>query len=362
MKPGSPHFGAGGETSRNFDFMLEGWQLNQPSWWGLFLLQILVKAMLRKRSFSNPFECPSRREERSMSAPGNLLMDRRLFRSSLKLHPSLRGWGQRASLGVDYLLLIPPVVPFYVSSRASPCGKHHVISSSSLITFISPTRQSHKAPFYVFGEAVVTDDEKWTDVESVPYFLTILFGAAGINVLASESLSVFRAAQPARRTPRAWRTFPPMVSVKRGTPLGSDGNPNALAGRKLLFQALGGRFGYGSTPARLRSLSASRLPRGLSAGYCAETEQCLTRGTCDRSSSTLVQHASWECLTVSAASETTEEMSGTWYGLAQELFCFLKSSKFSEQEQQQHLRWQDGLDQILGTGSPAVFFEVEHGK
>ncbi|KAI1903740.1 hypothetical protein AGOR_G00030330 [Albula goreensis] len=51
---------------------------------------ILVKAMLRKRSFSNPFECPSRREERSMSAPGNLLMDTWLFRSSLKLHPSLR--------------------------------------------------------------------------------------------------------------------------------------------------------------------------------------------------------------------------------------------------------------------------------
>ncbi|KAK5620737.1 Calcium/calmodulin-dependent protein kinase kinase 1 [Crenichthys baileyi] len=37
---------------------------------------ILVKAMLRKRSFSNPFECPSRREERSMSAPGSLLMGR----------------------------------------------------------------------------------------------------------------------------------------------------------------------------------------------------------------------------------------------------------------------------------------------
>ncbi|KAG7266021.1 hypothetical protein CRUP_017467 [Coryphaenoides rupestris] len=36
--------------------------------------KILVKAMLRKRSFGNPFECPSRREERSMSAPGNLLM------------------------------------------------------------------------------------------------------------------------------------------------------------------------------------------------------------------------------------------------------------------------------------------------
>uniref|UniRef100_A0A8C5DTA2 calcium/calmodulin-dependent protein kinase n=1 Tax=Gouania willdenowi TaxID=441366 RepID=A0A8C5DTA2_GOUWI len=34
---------------------------------------ILVKAMLRKRSFSNPFECPSRREERSMSAPGSEL-------------------------------------------------------------------------------------------------------------------------------------------------------------------------------------------------------------------------------------------------------------------------------------------------
>uniref|UniRef100_A0A3P9MFZ8 non-specific serine/threonine protein kinase n=1 Tax=Oryzias latipes TaxID=8090 RepID=A0A3P9MFZ8_ORYLA len=35
---------------------------------------ILVKAMLRKRSFSNPFESPSRREERSMSAPGSLLI------------------------------------------------------------------------------------------------------------------------------------------------------------------------------------------------------------------------------------------------------------------------------------------------
>lgn len=40
----------------------------------LFCFQILVRAMLRKRSFSNPFECPSRREERSMSAPGSLLM------------------------------------------------------------------------------------------------------------------------------------------------------------------------------------------------------------------------------------------------------------------------------------------------
>ncbi|NXR12820.1 KKCC1 kinase, partial [Semnornis frantzii] len=35
---------------------------------------ILVKAMLRKRSFGNPFEAQARREERSMSAPGNLLM------------------------------------------------------------------------------------------------------------------------------------------------------------------------------------------------------------------------------------------------------------------------------------------------
>ncbi|XP_015251352.1 PREDICTED: calcium/calmodulin-dependent protein kinase kinase 1-like isoform X1 [Cyprinodon variegatus] len=51
---------------------------------------ILVKAMLRKRSFSNPFECPTRREERSMSAPGSLLMDSWPFRPSLKLHPSRR--------------------------------------------------------------------------------------------------------------------------------------------------------------------------------------------------------------------------------------------------------------------------------
>uniref|UniRef100_A0A3P9KLJ2 calcium/calmodulin-dependent protein kinase n=1 Tax=Oryzias latipes TaxID=8090 RepID=A0A3P9KLJ2_ORYLA len=36
---------------------------------------ILVKAMLRKRSFSNPFECHARRAERSMSAPGGLLRE-----------------------------------------------------------------------------------------------------------------------------------------------------------------------------------------------------------------------------------------------------------------------------------------------
>ncbi|XP_023653018.2 calcium/calmodulin-dependent protein kinase kinase 1b [Paramormyrops kingsleyae] len=50
---------------------------------------ILVKAMLRKRSFSNPYKNLGRRM-RSMSAPGNLLADTRLLRSSSKLHPSLR--------------------------------------------------------------------------------------------------------------------------------------------------------------------------------------------------------------------------------------------------------------------------------
>ncbi|XP_037630413.1 calcium/calmodulin-dependent protein kinase kinase 1b isoform X1 [Sebastes umbrosus] len=52
---------------------------------------ILVKSMLRKRSFSNPFECLGRRAERSMSAPGGLLTGSfGLLRSSLQLHPSLR--------------------------------------------------------------------------------------------------------------------------------------------------------------------------------------------------------------------------------------------------------------------------------
>uniref|UniRef100_A0A3P8VPB8 calcium/calmodulin-dependent protein kinase n=1 Tax=Cynoglossus semilaevis TaxID=244447 RepID=A0A3P8VPB8_CYNSE len=42
----------------------------------LSAVQILVKSMLRKRSFSNPFEClTGRRAERSMSAPGGLLND-----------------------------------------------------------------------------------------------------------------------------------------------------------------------------------------------------------------------------------------------------------------------------------------------
>uniref|UniRef100_A0A8C3YSC6 calcium/calmodulin-dependent protein kinase n=1 Tax=Catagonus wagneri TaxID=51154 RepID=A0A8C3YSC6_9CETA len=40
-----------------------------PSWTTV----ILVKSMLRKRSFGNPFEPQARREERSMSAPGSLL-------------------------------------------------------------------------------------------------------------------------------------------------------------------------------------------------------------------------------------------------------------------------------------------------
>ncbi|XP_042342698.1 calcium/calmodulin-dependent protein kinase kinase 1b [Plectropomus leopardus] len=52
---------------------------------------ILVKSMLRKRSFSNPFECQGRRAERSMSAPGGLLTGSwGLLRSSPQLHPSLR--------------------------------------------------------------------------------------------------------------------------------------------------------------------------------------------------------------------------------------------------------------------------------
>ncbi|XP_054649781.1 calcium/calmodulin-dependent protein kinase kinase 1b isoform X2 [Dunckerocampus dactyliophorus] len=52
---------------------------------------ILVKSMLRKRSFSNPFECQARRAERSMSAPGGLLIGSwGLLRSSPLLHPSLR--------------------------------------------------------------------------------------------------------------------------------------------------------------------------------------------------------------------------------------------------------------------------------
>ncbi|CAB1418370.1 unnamed protein product [Pleuronectes platessa] len=51
---------------------------------------IVVKTMLRKRSFSNPFECLGRRAERSMSAPGGLLTGSWGLSSSPQLHPSLR--------------------------------------------------------------------------------------------------------------------------------------------------------------------------------------------------------------------------------------------------------------------------------
>ncbi|XP_066540249.1 calcium/calmodulin-dependent protein kinase kinase 1b [Hoplias malabaricus] len=50
---------------------------------------ILVKSMLRKRSFGNPFDFLSRRQGRSMSAPGNLISDPSLFRASVNVHPSL---------------------------------------------------------------------------------------------------------------------------------------------------------------------------------------------------------------------------------------------------------------------------------
>ncbi|XP_062872567.1 calcium/calmodulin-dependent protein kinase kinase 1b [Trichomycterus rosablanca] len=56
---------------------------------------ILVKSMLRKRSFGNPFDALSCRPSRSMSAPGNLISDTTLFRASVNVHPSL----SRASNG-----------------------------------------------------------------------------------------------------------------------------------------------------------------------------------------------------------------------------------------------------------------------
>ncbi|KAJ7995601.1 hypothetical protein DPEC_G00246280, partial [Dallia pectoralis] len=57
---------------------------------------ILVKSMLRKRSFSNPFECQNRKAERSMSAPGGLLAEC-LGRLESKVHPSLRTCPNRKS-------------------------------------------------------------------------------------------------------------------------------------------------------------------------------------------------------------------------------------------------------------------------
>lgn len=51
-----------------FEWKQSSTTLTKPA----LVLQILVKTMIRKRSFGNPFE-GSRREERSLSAPGNLL-------------------------------------------------------------------------------------------------------------------------------------------------------------------------------------------------------------------------------------------------------------------------------------------------
>lgn len=45
---------------------------NAPLMNCILVLQILVKTMIRKRSFGNPFE-GSKREERSLSSSGNLL-------------------------------------------------------------------------------------------------------------------------------------------------------------------------------------------------------------------------------------------------------------------------------------------------
>ncbi|XP_076002297.1 calcium/calmodulin-dependent protein kinase kinase 1b [Genypterus blacodes] len=59
---------------------------------------ILVKSMLRKRSFSNPFDCPAGRAVRSMSAPGGLLTGAlSLLGSSPFLHPSLRNVSKEGS-------------------------------------------------------------------------------------------------------------------------------------------------------------------------------------------------------------------------------------------------------------------------
>lgn len=51
---------------------------------------ILVKSMLRKRSFTHPFECRARRAERSMSAPGGLLADWISVKSTLQTASPLR--------------------------------------------------------------------------------------------------------------------------------------------------------------------------------------------------------------------------------------------------------------------------------
>uniref|UniRef100_A0A9J7XUC2 calcium/calmodulin-dependent protein kinase n=1 Tax=Cyprinus carpio carpio TaxID=630221 RepID=A0A9J7XUC2_CYPCA len=65
---------------------------------------ILVKAMLRKRSFGNPFECPSRREERSMSAPGSLLIE-----LPLAIHRAL---GDTPAIKKASLIQMKYLIPF----------------------------------------------------------------------------------------------------------------------------------------------------------------------------------------------------------------------------------------------------------
>ncbi|KAK5929568.1 hypothetical protein CgunFtcFv8_010791 [Champsocephalus gunnari] len=59
---------------------------------------ILIKTMLRKRSFSNPFECLGVRTQRSMSLPGGLLTGSwSLPKASPQLPPTLRKVGREAS-------------------------------------------------------------------------------------------------------------------------------------------------------------------------------------------------------------------------------------------------------------------------
>ncbi|XP_051963602.1 calcium/calmodulin-dependent protein kinase kinase 1-like isoform X2 [Xyrauchen texanus] len=62
---------------------------------------ILVKSMLRKRSFSNPFECPRHRQGRSMSAPGGLTLDKSMFRSLSRGSNSVGSRGELENLIED---------------------------------------------------------------------------------------------------------------------------------------------------------------------------------------------------------------------------------------------------------------------
>ncbi|XP_063762659.1 calcium/calmodulin-dependent protein kinase kinase 1b isoform X3 [Eleginops maclovinus] len=59
---------------------------------------ILIKSMLRKRSFSNPFECLGNRTQRSMSLPGGLLTGPwSLPKASSQTHPTMRKVGKEGS-------------------------------------------------------------------------------------------------------------------------------------------------------------------------------------------------------------------------------------------------------------------------